>query len=89
MFSTLNVILNEPCANSCGRPIANNTCEGSNVFELQADPVEQHMLYLFKCNTMDSPSINSKLKFILFGSLLSIGPFNLQYGISLDILSIQ
>ena len=38
-----SVSLNEPCAISCGRPIARSTWEGSSEPDVQAEPLEPQM----------------------------------------------
>ena len=39
LFVRPSVSTIEPCASSCFKPIANKVCDGSNVFEEQAEPV--------------------------------------------------
>ena len=88
MFSSLIVSLIEPCAISCGRPIASNTCEGSNEPDVQAEPLDAHTPFWSNNINIDSPSMNLKQKFILLGRRFFLSPFNLVNGISFKILSI-
>ena len=52
------VSLTEPCAISCGSPIARRTCEGSSEPEVHADPLEPHIFFWSSIISNDSPSIN-------------------------------
>ena len=58
----------EPWAIVKGTPIARNTWEGCRDPEVQADPDEAQIPYSFISNRIPSPSTNSKLMFVVFGS---------------------
>ena len=69
------VVLKEPCAFSCGNPMANNTCEGSKEPDVQALPLDAQIPSKSNDKRIDSPSINSKLILEFPGNLLSpLGP---------------
>ena len=65
----------EPCAISCGRPIASKTWDGSSEPDVHALPLDAHIPFKSKLRSKPSPSINLNDIFELPGSLLSMSPF--------------
>ena len=71
----------DPCATSCGRPMASNTCDGSREPEVHAEPEEaQTSLSSSKSNRL-SPSTPSKQKLTFPGRRFSFVPFSAPCGI--------
>lgn len=71
----------EPCATSCGLPMASNTWDGSSEPEVQALPEEAHMPFASRSKSRLSPSIPSKQKLTFPGSLFSGSPLRALCGI--------
>jgi len=69
--------LKEPCAISCGRPIAMSTWDGSSVADEHAEPVDAQMPRSSSFNIRDSPSINCMAQFSVPGSLSVGWPLNI------------
>ena len=59
-----------PWARSMGTPIAFSTWDGSSEDEVQADPLEAPIPSMSRLSRIDSPSMYSKTKLALLGSLL-------------------
>ena len=57
--------------------MASKTCEGSSEPDVHAEPLEPQTPFWSSKMSIDSPSINLKHTFTLFGSLLTLSPFNL------------
>ena len=74
-------ILNEPCAISCGSPIASRTCEGSKEPDVQALPLEAHIPFKSRFNNKPSPSINLNDILLFPFNLLFKSPLIFMYGI--------
>ena len=74
-------ILSEPCAISCGKPIASNTCDGSNEPDVQALPLDAHIPFRSKFKRSPSPSINLNEILLVPGNLWSVSPFIFMYSI--------
>ena len=89
LVSSESVILTEPCAISCGSPMASSTCDGSRDPEVHADPDDAHIPLRSSMIRSDSPSTNLKLKFALFGSLIRRSPLSFVWGISSSTRSIS
>ena len=66
-ISSFNVRRRDPCAISCGRPIASNTWDGSSDPDVHADPLDAQIPFISSLIRSDSPSTNWKLKLALFG----------------------
>ena len=88
-ISSFNVRRRDPCAISCGRPIASNTWDGSSDPDVHADPLDAQIPFISSLIRSDSPSTNWKLKLALFGRRSVLCPFRRQYGISFRTLSIR
>ena len=73
--------LSEPCATSCGLPIANITWLGSREPDVQALPEDACIPLSSSKSSNASPSIPSKQKLIFPYNLLSLSPFNALWGI--------
>jgi len=70
----------DPWAAVNGTPIALSTCDGSREPEVQAEPDDAQILYRFICSRIASPSTYSKLMFAVLGSLFSLLPFRIDWG---------
>ena len=81
MLSSPNVTLSEPCAISCGKPIAKSTCDGSSEPDVHAEPLEAHIPLASKYKSNDSPSINLNDILAFPGNLFVLCPFILISGI--------
>ena len=79
----------DPCAISCGNPMPKRTWDGSRDPDAHAEPVDTYTPFIPRLISMDSPSMNWKLKSALLGSLLVLWPLSLEYGISLRTRSIR
>ena len=66
-----NVILNAPCANSCGTPIAVNTCDGFAFPDEQADPPDAQIPSASSFNSNSPESVFGKQTLQFPGSLCS------------------
>ena len=66
-----------------------SVCDGSRVFDEQADPVEIDIPLSFNDRSSASPSIPSNLKCTLFGNLSTGWPLRYALGISFEIFSIK
>ena len=55
MFSTPNVVLNEPCKYSGVNPIAVNTCDGSVDAELHAEPLDAQIPFSSNLSSKSPP----------------------------------
>ena len=71
----------EPCATSCGLPIASRTWLGSSEPEVQALPEEAHIPAASSRSSRLSPSIPSKQKLTFPGRRLTGSPFSAECGI--------
>ena len=56
--------------------------DGSREPDVQADPLDAQMPFWSSIRSMDSPSMNWKLTFTLFGRRFTLSPFSLEYVIS-------
>jgi len=81
VFSSPIVSRNEPWAISSGRPIASNTCDGSILPAVHAEPLDTQIPSMSRLNISDSPSTNSKETLTFPGSLFIGCPFRRVYGI--------
>ena len=81
--------LSDPWAVWCSRPMASSTWDGSRDPDAQAEPVDTHMPFMFMDMSIPSPSMKSKLKFALLGSLCVGCPFRREYGISVRTLCMR
>ena len=81
MISSPRESLRDPWATSCTRPIASRTWLGSSDPEVQALPEEALMPRSSRRSRSDSPSIPSKQKLTLPGSLFFASPFRAEWGI--------
>ena len=82
VVSRPSVRRSDPWAISWGRPMAKSTWLGSSEPEVQALPEDTQMPRAASCNSMPSPSMNSKEKFTLLARRLSQLPLSLAEGIS-------
>ena len=64
------LILKDPCDSTSLSPIAIRTCDGSDLVDEHADPVDEDMPFESSVRINDSPSIAVNLKFALFGRRL-------------------
>src|SRR4030042_1534122 len=79
----------EPCASSCNSPVEISVCEGSRVFDEQADPVAAETPSSLKAKINDSPSIASNLMWALLASLSVGWPLRWLLGIRANIFLIS
>ena len=49
VFSIPRLILSDPCASSFSSPMANNTCEASNLVDEHAEPVDAAIPLKSRC----------------------------------------
>ena len=73
--------LREPWATSCTLPMARSTCDGSSDPDVQAEPDDAWIPLSSRRSKSDSPSIPSKQKLTLPGSLFRASPLRAECSI--------
>jgi len=76
VFSSDSESLSDPCAISCGSPIASSTCDGSSEPDVHAEPEEPAIPLKSSSSSSPSPSMNRKQRFALPGSRFVGWPFS-------------